>query len=106
MKSFIVLALFVAVAIAAPATPDGDAQIVKYESDNIGVEGYSYSVDTSNGISQSENGVVKNPGTEGEALEVRGEYSYPGPDGVVYRVRYIANELGFQPEGDHLPKAV
>ncbi|XP_046963210.1 flexible cuticle protein 12-like [Vanessa cardui] len=106
MKSFIVLALCVAVAIAAPATPDGDAQIVKYESDNIGVDGYSYSVGTSNGINLSENGVVKNPGTEGEALEVRGEFSYTGNDGVLYLVRYVANEFGFQPEGDHLPKAV
>lgn len=39
---FIVLALFVAAALAAPAGPDADAQVVRYESDNIGVDGYNY----------------------------------------------------------------
>ncbi|XP_045446755.1 flexible cuticle protein 12-like [Melitaea cinxia] len=103
MKSFIVLALFVAVAVAAPANPDADAQIVSYRSDNIGVDGYGYEIETSNGIKQSESGTLKNVGTEDEALEVRGQYSYPGPDGVAYLVVYIANEKGFQPQGAHLP---
>ncbi|XP_050343785.1 flexible cuticle protein 12-like [Nymphalis io] len=106
MKSFIVLALFVAAAVAAPATPDGDAKIVRYDSDNIGIDRYAYQVETSNGISQSENGQLNNVGTENEALEVRGQYSYTGPDGVVYAVTYIANENGFQAEGAHLPKAL
>ncbi|TKX27927.1 flexible cuticle protein 12-like [Spodoptera litura] len=104
MKSFIVFALFVAVAVAVPVDPK-DAVIVRYDNDNIGVEGYNYAVETSDGKSAQEQGVLKNVGSENEAIEVRGQFSYTGPDGVVYAVNYIANELGFQPEGAHLPKA-
>ncbi|XP_047525460.1 cuticle protein CP14.6-like [Pieris napi] len=105
MKSFIVFALFVAAAVAAPASPDADAQILRYDADNIGVGDYNNAVETSNGIKRVEQGVLKNVGTENEALEVRGEFSYPGPDGVLYTVTYIANELGFQASGAHLPQA-
>ena len=35
-----------------------------------------------------------------------GSYSYPGPDGVVYSVDWVADENGFQATGDHLPTPV
>ncbi|XP_028165392.1 flexible cuticle protein 12-like [Ostrinia furnacalis] len=105
MKSFIVLALFVAAAVAAPAGDDAVAQILKQEVDNIGVDGYSYGYETSNGISAQEQGQLKNAGSENEAIEVRGQFSYTGADGVVYTVTYVANENGFQPQGAHLPVA-
>ncbi|KAM3956659.1 flexible cuticle protein 12-like [Aphomia sociella] len=107
MKSFIVLALFVAAAVAAPAGgPDSTAQILRYDSDNIGVDGYKYSVETSNGISQQEEGQLSNVGPENvPAIVVRGQFSYPGPDGQVYTVTYVADENGFQPQGAHLPQS-
>ncbi|CAG9795412.1 unnamed protein product [Diatraea saccharalis] len=105
MKSFIVFALFVAAAVAAPVSSDADAQILRNDVDNIGVDGYNYAVETSNGISVQEQGQLKNVGSENEAIEVRGQYSYTGPDGVVYSVSYVANEDGFQPQGAHLPVA-
>ncbi|XP_075971977.1 flexible cuticle protein 12-like [Anticarsia gemmatalis] len=105
MKSFIVVALFVAAAVAAPAGPDADAQVLRYESDNIGVGGFSYGYETSNGISHNEQGQVQNAGSENEAIAVRGQFSYTGPDGQVYSVTYVADENGFQPQGAHLPVA-
>ncbi|CAK1598379.1 unnamed protein product [Parnassius mnemosyne] len=105
MKLFIVAALFVAAALAAPANPDADAQILRYDNDNIGVGPFGYAFETSNGISQSEQGDLKNVGTDDEGIEVRGQYSYVGDDGVTYTVTYIANEKGFQPEGAHIAKA-
>ncbi|KAJ0179057.1 hypothetical protein K1T71_005832 [Dendrolimus kikuchii] len=106
MKSFIAFSLLVAAVAALPVTSDSkDATILRYDNDNIGVEGYNYAVETSDGKAVQESGVLKNVGTENEAIEVRGQFSYVGVDGVTYNVNYIANELGFQPSGAHLPQA-
>lgn len=35
-------------------------------------------------------------------MKVNGSYSYMGPDGVFYKVRYTADDQGFHPEGDHI----
>ncbi|XP_047022362.1 flexible cuticle protein 12-like [Helicoverpa zea] len=104
MKSFIVLALCVAVAVAVPVEPK-DAVVVSQSLNNIGVDGYSFGYETSDGKKGSEAGQLKNVGSENEALEVQGEFSYVAPDGITYSVRYIANENGFQPQGAHLPVA-
>ncbi|KAJ8921600.1 hypothetical protein NQ315_010506 [Exocentrus adspersus] len=105
MKVFIVLAAFIAVCLAAPqGNLDKDAVIVRYDSDNIGVDGYNFAYETSNGLSQQESGSVINQGSENESISVRGQYTYTGADGVVYTVNYIADDNGFQPEGAHIPK--
>ena len=52
---------------------------------------------TSDGISRNEEGILKNPGTENEALEVKGRYTYKGPDGKDVTVEFVANENGYQP---------
>lgn len=59
--------------------------------------------ETSNGISAQEEGHVINAGSEQEAIAVRGQFQYTGPDGVSYTVTYVADENGFQPQGAHLP---
>ncbi|XP_063360123.1 flexible cuticle protein 12-like isoform X2 [Cydia amplana] len=106
MKSFVVFALIVAAVAAAPQrSPDADAQVLKYDAENIGVDGYRYAYETSNGIKSEEQGQLTNPGAENEAIVVRGSYAYTGPDGVVYTVTYVADENGFQPQGSHLPVA-
>lgn len=64
---------------------------------------FGYRFETSNGISQQEQGQLTNAGSENEAIAVRGSFSYTGADGVVYSVTYIADENGFQPQGAHLP---
>lgn len=49
-------------------------------------------------------GYVKNPGSEGqEALVSEGSFSFTSPEGDDFTVTYIADEFGFQPQGDHLP---
>lgn len=69
------------------------------------VRKFVHSYETSNKIAASENGVLADAGTENEGIEVQGQFSYLGPDNVLYSVRYTAGRAGFQPVGDHLPVA-
>ncbi|KAJ8733571.1 hypothetical protein PYW08_001869 [Mythimna loreyi] len=106
MKSFIVLALCVAVAVAVPLDSSKNAVVVRYDNDNIGVEGYNYGYETSDGKAAQEQGQLKNVGTENEAISVKGSFTYyDEATGVQYTVEYVADENGFQPQGAHLPKA-
>ncbi|XP_058834892.1 cuticle protein CP14.6-like [Topomyia yanbarensis] len=99
-KLFIASSLL-AMAIASPLAtiqaknPEADSQILSYENvlHDDGHFGWSYQ--TSNGIGAHEEGVG--------AHAANGVFSYTGPDGVQYRVQYVADEAGFRPEGAHLP---
>ncbi|XP_063587513.1 cuticle protein AMP1A-like isoform X2 [Penaeus indicus] len=63
---------------------------------------YNFDIETGDGITASESGSPDGP--EG-AIVASGKYSYTAPDGSLIEVTYVANEDGFQPEGDHLPVA-
>ncbi|KAJ9574181.1 hypothetical protein L9F63_008437 [Diploptera punctata] len=95
MKLIVVFAAVVAVAVALPQTGK-DAQITAYSND-VNLDGYNFNFQTSDGIQRDEQGQLKNPGSENEAMEVRGTYTYKGFDGKDYKVTFIANENGFQP---------
>ncbi|TKX27781.1 cuticular protein RR-1 [Spodoptera litura] len=61
--------------------------------------------DTGNEINAEESGYVKNFG-QGEGKEIQtaeGKFSYKAPDGSLIALTYIADENGFQPQGEHLP---
>jgi Insect cuticle protein len=62
-------------------------------------------LETSDGVKREEEGVLKNVGTENEALSVRGSFQFVGDDGQTYTVNFVADENGYQPEGAHLPVA-
>ncbi|XP_047514725.1 calphotin-like isoform X2 [Pieris napi] len=90
------------------------------QSDELESNGtYHFSYETGNGIKRDEIAYEKvipkarsansNEGgeddSESDEIHVQqGSYSYTGPDGILYTVRYIADENGFQPIGDHLPR--
>jgi len=56
-------------------------------------------------VSRTEDAELKNQGSENESISVKGSFSYPSPDGEIITINFIADENGYQPEGDHLPKA-
>ncbi|XP_064542784.1 larval cuticle protein 65Ag1-like [Drosophila montana] len=92
-------------ACVCAAPPQQEAQVLRFDSD-VQPEGYKFAVETSDGKTHQEEGQLKNVGTEHEAIAVHGVYSYVGDDGQTYTLNYVADENGFQPQGDHLPRAV
>lgn len=65
--------------------------------------GFIRSYETENGILGEEQGRIEKQ-TEGDALRSTGFYHYTGDDGLLYRVDYTADENGFVPQGEHIPK--
>ncbi|XP_055839088.1 endocuticle structural glycoprotein SgAbd-4 [Episyrphus balteatus] len=80
---------------------------------------YNNSYETSNGIKVENSGYMKtivvprSVDEDGKALEEHeevvlvqsGSYTYSDPEGNIITLKYIADENGFQPQGDHLPVA-
>lgn len=98
------VALFFAVAFAAPQAPAEPIPILKQDSQVNGDGSYQYSFETGNGISVDQKGDLKKVG-DVEALEVQGQFQYPGDDGNNIQLTYTADENGFHPVGSHLPTA-
>nr|XP_027239251.1 cuticle protein AMP1A-like isoform X1 [Penaeus vannamei]XP_027239252.1 cuticle protein AMP1A-like isoform X2 [Penaeus vannamei] len=116
MKFAILLALTVVAAADVPqngySLPDPSTRGVPEVADVVPIlrddrvqedDGrYNFDIETGDGITASESGSPDGP--EG-AIVASGKYSYTAPDGNLIEVTYVANEDGFQPEGDHLPIA-
>ncbi|CAH0407737.1 unnamed protein product [Chilo suppressalis] len=111
MISFVLLSIF-ACTLAAQGPPQqqqpaGDQiPIIRLETDGPNVDGsYKWLYETGNEINAEETGYVKNFGKgEGEEVQVaEGKFSYKSPEGDLIALTYIADENGFQPQGDHLP---
>ncbi|XP_047526714.1 putative protein TPRXL [Vanessa atalanta] len=91
------------------------------QSDELESNGtYKFSYETGNGIKREEIAYEKvlpkgreasskekgEDDDESDEIHVQqGSYSYTAPDGTVITLRYIADENGFQPIGDHLPRS-
>ncbi|XP_043242044.1 endocuticle structural glycoprotein SgAbd-8-like [Amphibalanus amphitrite] len=76
----------------------------KFDQDPYG--NYEYGYEQDNGQKVQEVGRVQ-PGPQPDtgSLEQQGSYEYISDDGNTYRVDYLANEGGFQPQAAHLPVA-
>ncbi|KAL5287149.1 hypothetical protein ACFFRR_008220 [Megaselia abdita] len=103
MKFAIVFAALFALAIAGPVSHD-NVDTLRYDNE-VGPESHDSNLETSDGTKIVSHGVLKDAGTDHEAYNHQGSYSYVGDDGVTYTVNYVADENGFQPQGAHLPVA-
>ncbi|XP_017761973.1 PREDICTED: flexible cuticle protein 12-like [Eufriesea mexicana] len=106
MKTIIVFAAFVAVALAAPQTVPQQAVLVKETpSDNVGLGGYNYGFQLSDGQVKQESAELVDGGADGQFLRVHGSFGFVDPyTNVAYTVNYVADETGFHPQGEHLPR--
>lgn len=73
------------------------------QSGDVAEDGYHWDFETENGIIADETGQLANRGTDKEAMRAQGQYTYTGPDNVIYSVTYTADENGYRAEGAHLP---
>ncbi|KAK8745506.1 hypothetical protein OTU49_000225, partial [Cherax quadricarinatus] len=99
MKLFL-LALLVAVVAAAPR-PDKDAVTLVDERHDNGDGNFNFKFETSNGINEER---VGTPGSEGQS-NMQGSIRFTFPDGTPAYIVYVADENGYRPESDLLPKA-
>ncbi|XP_031640901.1 cuticle protein CP14.6-like [Contarinia nasturtii] len=106
----IAIAFFALIAVSAaallpgaPAPPSGDAtaQTLRFDS-AVNPNSYQYAYETSNGINAQEQGQLKQVGQE-SGIAAQGGYSYISPEGTQIQVTYVADENGFQPQGDIIP---
>uniref|UniRef100_A0A6V7KL69 Uncharacterized protein n=1 Tax=Bracon brevicornis TaxID=1563983 RepID=A0A6V7KL69_9HYME len=102
MVNFQLVILFALMVVTAHAAPQGNPNqqitIVRAEENNsIGVGGYHFSYEQSDGQKREETAELKNEGTDDEAMSVVGSFEFVGPDGKTYRVDYTADETGFHP---------
>ncbi|XP_060518417.1 uncharacterized protein LOC132697141 [Cylas formicarius] len=89
----------------APQTPGRQVNIIS-ETNDVGIDGsYRWSFEADNGISAQESGQLKNANSQDPIEEAQGSFQYTAPDGTPIQLQYIANEGGFQPQGNHLPVA-
>jgi len=109
MKYLIVLALFgVAVAFPQQQPQQPEVTVLRSESDNKEDGTFNYAFELSDGTVVEQNGYIKNPNepNEDERIQViQGSYRYNSPEGNPIDIKYIADENGFQPQGDALPIA-
>merc|ERR1712133_335869 len=109
MKSMILIAVFLAVAAAAPLEESAPIILIKSQTQNHDTEKqeYSFSYESENGIIVSESGVQKQIGDKPEEAGIvsQGKFSYP-EEGVTYTITWVADENGFQATGDPLPEHV
>ncbi|NP_001161317.1 cuticular protein RR-1 family member 57 precursor [Nasonia vitripennis] len=110
MKTIVVFAALVAVALAAvprrrQVSPPGSETIVLKEQlhDNIGLDGYQYSYELSDGSAKQESSQIEVRGNEDATNRVTGSYRWVDELGQEYVITYVADENGFQPQGAHLP---
>ena len=95
-------------AAARPQQPSPYANIVnvRSSSDNNEDGSFRWSYENSDGSVAQQDGYIKNPqepDPEQRIQVIQGSYSYTSPEGVPITVTYVADENGFNAQGDHLP---
>lgn len=90
-----------------PANEEIDfVPIVKSVAERKEDGSFLFAYEGGDGSFRKEVGVIQNPGTDDEALEVSGSYRYIDADGQEVEVHYTAGKGGFVPEGTNIPKEI
>ncbi len=116
--SFVAIVALVQCVLGAPQgqSQTSPVPIISQDLQDDGFGNFRYNFETGDGVKQEASGTLKDiqvpvfgpdgsvTGSETGKGEVQtGSFSYPSPDGSIINVKWIADENGFQPQGDHLP---
>ncbi|XP_013141181.1 PREDICTED: larval cuticle protein LCP-22-like [Papilio polytes] len=91
---------------AKVVSSDGAASIVKYGNEINPDGAYNYYYETDNGIAAQAQGVPRNLGGNPPVTPdvVQGSFSWTSPEGEVISLTYVADENGYQPQGNAIPQ--
>lgn len=82
--------------LSSSTSKDKESKILRNDVEVKGDGTYHYDFETSNGIKRTEQGAID--GT------IQGSSSYISPEGIEIKTSYVADETGYHPVGDHIPK--
>ena len=92
------------VAVAA-AAPQGEvAELLRYEAQQNEDGSFQYVFETSDPIQVDTAGQIQQIGDK-VGVVMQGSYSFQTPEGQQVTIRWVADENGFQPQGDAIPVA-
>nr|CAD7256736.1 unnamed protein product [Timema shepardi] len=108
-SAIVILALLIAVgAVPLPQEPLQAGIIPVLQRTEVRDEAGQFSLSylSGDGTTLNEQGALK-PTADGtdNVLVKQGSFSYTSPEGIPISLTYVADELGFRPEGSHLPVA-
>ncbi|PSN40116.1 hypothetical protein C0J52_27375 [Blattella germanica] len=109
MKTIALLIVLVAATMAIPVPQDvrpGVVPVLQRTEVRDEAGQFSLSYLSGDGTTFSEQGALK-PTADGSDLVLvkQGSVRYTSPEGLPISLTYVADELGFRPEGSHLPVA-
>lgn len=101
-----ILFLFVTLLCVAFAAIDNEREVkILRQEQQVNSDGYRYAFETDDGTKAEQEGELKVIDKDLSIGIARGNYAYTGDDGNSYSVSFVADENGYQPQGDHLPVA-
>uniref|UniRef100_A0A0A1XDW4 Endocuticle structural glycoprotein SgAbd-3 n=1 Tax=Zeugodacus cucurbitae TaxID=28588 RepID=A0A0A1XDW4_ZEUCU len=77
--------------------------VIRFISSFVSLLPFTHSYELGDGSKASQDGFLKKVDTEHEGESIEGKFAFVADDGKEYLVTYIADENGYQPQGEHLP---
>ncbi|XP_048510926.1 endocuticle structural glycoprotein ABD-4-like [Athalia rosae] len=97
------LVTLIAVCAAAPLSEE-PIQIINQTQDGPNPDGsFNSAFETGNGIQSQQQGSLKQIDADTFVQVIRGTVVWPSPDGSSIQLTYVADEKGYQPQGNAIP---
>ncbi|XP_013187703.1 endocuticle structural glycoprotein SgAbd-5-like [Amyelois transitella] len=108
MNKLVLLCLISSLASSTLAASilENAVKLLKHENNNDGSGNYRFFFEQSDETRHEQIGTLRNAGTDNAFVASEGFYTWRAPSGLLYLVKYIADENGFQPTVEEGPGAL